>query len=167
MQALASLRLDSSHSSDCKPEERDASQESRAQPTAASAAELQEATQLWGIRLEVGGGFRQKPQKPSKDKRPGVREQFRQDSAGSEPHRWELLLHSLVKLILWTHTVMSPQCEMHEARCMMTSMCCPSPRKATQLTPMSMCSSLVHGSLKYQAMGCKLHSRVPGHTPAQ
>ncbi|CAL5220190.1 g2162 [Coccomyxa viridis] len=58
--------------------------ESRAQPTAASAAELQEATQLWGIRLEVGGGFRQKPQKPSKDKRPGVREQFRQDSAGSE-----------------------------------------------------------------------------------
>ncbi len=84
MQALASLRLDSSHSSDCKPEERDASQESRAQPTAASAAELQEATQLWGIRLEVGGGFRQKPQKPSKDKRPGVREQFRQDSAGSE-----------------------------------------------------------------------------------
>ncbi len=88
MRALASLSLDSSHSHNSRPdasrEQQDASLEGRALPSAASAAQLQEAAQIWGIRLEVGGGCRQRPQKPSKDKRPGVREQFRQDSASSE-----------------------------------------------------------------------------------
>ena len=84
MRALASLRLDPSHSHDSRQEQSDASLQGRDLPSAASAAELQEAAQVWGIRLEVGGNCRQKPQKQSKDKRPGVREQFRQDSAGSE-----------------------------------------------------------------------------------
>ena len=49
-------------------------------PRAASAAELQEAAQLWGSRLEVGGTCRQGAPKPSKEKRLGVRAQLRQDA---------------------------------------------------------------------------------------
>ena len=81
--AVASLSLDPSGGSAASLQHRDAHLAGAASPPAASAAQLQEAAQVWGIRLEAGGGCRQRPRKLSKDKRPGVREQFQQDSAGS------------------------------------------------------------------------------------
>ena len=81
---LAGLSLDPSQDSAASPQHQNTPLEGTASPPAASAAELQEAAQVWGTRLEIGGSCRQRPQKLSKDKRPGVREQFRQDSADSD-----------------------------------------------------------------------------------
>ena len=47
-------------------------------------AELHEASQVWGIRLEVGRSSRQKLPKLRAEKRPGVRELFSQDAASDE-----------------------------------------------------------------------------------
>ena len=47
-------------------------------------AEMHEASQVWGIRLEVGGSTRQKLPKLRAEKRPGVRELFSQDAASTE-----------------------------------------------------------------------------------
>ena len=60
-------------------------------PGAASAAELQEAAQLWGSRLEVGGACRQGAPKPSKEKRLGVRARLGQDAESADhlgEQRW-------------------------------------------------------------------------------
>ena len=70
IKALAALSLNSTQSAAPQP--------------AASAAELQEAAAVWGTRLEVGGSLHQKPQRPSRVKGSGLREQFRQDAASSE-----------------------------------------------------------------------------------
>ena len=81
---LAGITLNPSQDCAAGPQHQDTAPEGTATPPIASAAELQEAAQVWGARLEYGGGCRQRPQKLSRDKRPGVREQFRQDSADSE-----------------------------------------------------------------------------------
>ena len=60
-------------------------------PRAASGAELQEAAQLWGSRLEVGGACRQGAPKPSKEKRLGVRARLGQDAESADhlgEQRW-------------------------------------------------------------------------------
>ena len=60
-------------------------------PGAASAAELQEAAQLWGSRLQVGGACRQGAPKPSKEKRLGVRARLGQDAESADhlgKQRW-------------------------------------------------------------------------------
>ena len=64
---------------------------SPAVPGAASAAELQEAAQLWGSRLEVGGACRQGAPKPSKEKQFGVRARLGQDAESADhlgEQRW-------------------------------------------------------------------------------
>ena len=60
-------------------------------PAAVSAAELDEAAQLWGSRLEVGGACRQGVPKPSKEKRLGIRARLGQDAESADhlgEQRW-------------------------------------------------------------------------------
>ena len=60
-------------------------------PAAVSAAELHEAAQLWGSRLEVGGACRQGVPKPSKEKRLGIRARLGQDAESADhlgEQRW-------------------------------------------------------------------------------
>lgn len=64
---------------------------SAAVPRAASAEELQEAAQLWGSRLEVGGACRQGAPKPGRERRLGVRARLGQDAENDEclgEERW-------------------------------------------------------------------------------
>ena len=82
--ALDALSLDSMEGSAANAKHDSGSAHGMALQQAASAAQLQEAGQVWGIRLEVGGGCRPKPAKLSRDKRPGVREAFGQDAASNE-----------------------------------------------------------------------------------
>ena len=60
-------------------------------PAAVSAAELHEAAQLWGSRLEVGGACRQGVPKPSKEKRLGIRARLGQVAESADhlgEQRW-------------------------------------------------------------------------------
>lgn len=91
--ALDALSLDSTEGSAANGKHDSGSSHGTASQQAASAAQLQEAGQVWGIRLEVGGGCRPKLPKLSRDKRPGVREAFGQDAASTE-HIGEIVFQS-------------------------------------------------------------------------
>lgn len=101
--ACAALEADKSTDARGSPAEREhgvVCEDGKVLQQAASAAELQEAGEVWGIRLEVGGPCRPKPQKLNKEKRPGIRQLFGQDAASNEHIGETVLRHLAACLIL-------------------------------------------------------------------